>query len=507
MGNSFGPEIVRMVNISKSFPGVKALDGVQLSVHAGEVHAIVGENGAGKSTLIKILMGAYSNDEGEIYIDGKQVNIKDPIHAKALGLGAVYQDVTLARHLSVGENFFLGKLPTKAGFVDWKRVNAQTIAICSELDIHVDPKMLIKDLTVAQQEMITIAKVVHANARLIVFDEPTALLANEETQELFDLIAKLKQNGVGIIYISHRMEEIFSICDTVTVLKDGKFVKSMPVSETNHDELVSLMVGRKMEDMYSIGHTQPAETVLDVKGLTRKGVFQAITFQLRKGEILGFFGLVGSGRSDVMRCIFGADEFDAGEILLNGSLYMPKSPADAIKNGLGLLTEDRRQQGLAMALPVMQNINMGNYTPITRNGFISLPKEKAVANRYVESLSIKTPSINQKVGNLSGGNQQKVVIGRWLNRGSKIFIFDEPTVGVDVGAKAEIYKLFEELIKEGNAIIIVSSYLPEIMGISDRIVVLREGRQMGVVEREQFDDELLLKYATALKSDAAQTSL
>lgn len=506
IGPLIGPEIVRMVDISKSFPGVQALDGVSFTVHAGEVHALVGENGAGKSTLIKILMGAYTHDAGEIYIDGNLVDIKSPQHAKQLGLGAVYQDVTLARHLSVGENFFLGKLPRKGGFVDWNSVYSQTKSICEELGVHVNPKMLIKDLTVAQQEMITIAKVVHGNARVIVFDEPTALLANEETQELFDLIGRLKASGVGIIYISHRLEEIFQICDTVTVLKDGKFVKTLPVAESNQNELITLMVGRKMEDMYDIERVTPGEVVLSVRGLSRRGVFEDINFDLRRGEILGFFGLVGSGRTEVMRCVFGADKPDGGEILLNNHPYTPRDPAAAIKNGIGLLPEDRKQQGLALQLSVAKNINMGGYNPIASLGFINLGKERSVADQYVQKLTIRTPAVTQKVGLLSGGNQQKVVVGRWLNRGSKVFIFDEPTVGVDVGAKAEIYRLLEELIKQGDSIIIVSSYLPEVMGLSDRIVVLREGRQMGIVERKDFNDELLLQYATALKSDAAPAS-
>jgi ribose transport system ATP-binding protein len=448
-------------------------------------------------------MGAYTHDSGEIYIDGRVVDIKSPLHAKQLGLGAVYQDVTLARHLSVGENFFLGKLPRKGGFVDWNRVYSQTKSICQELGIQVNPKMLIKDLTVAQQEMITIAKVVHANARVIVFDEPTALLANEETQELFDLISRLKASGVGIIYISHRLEEIFQICDTVTVLKDGKFVKAMPVPETNQNELITLMVGRKMEDMYNIQRVQPTEVVLNVRGMGRKGVFENINFDLRRGEILGFFGLVGSGRTEVMRCLFGADQPDSGEIMLDSRPYTPRDPTTAIKNGIGLLPEDRKQQGLALQLSVAKNINMGGYNPISRLGFINLGQERSVADQFVRKLTIRTPTVTQKVGLLSGGNQQKVVVGRWLNRGSKVFIFDEPTVGVDVGAKAEIYRLLEELIKQGDSIIIVSSYLPEVMGLADRIVVMREGRQMGIVERKDFNDELLLQYATALKSDSA----
>jgi ribose transport system ATP-binding protein len=504
MGDGPGPEVVRMVGISKAFPGVQALDQVDLAVRAGEVHALVGENGAGKSTLIKILMGAYSCDAGEIHVHGQKVAIRNPIHAKSLGLGAVYQDVTLARHLSVGENFFLGKLPTRGGLVDWGKVHTEARATCEQLGIKVDPRALVKDLTVAQQEMITIAKVVHGNARLMVFDEPTALLANEETQELFDLIGRLKASGVGVIYISHRLEEIFSIGDAVTVLKDGRRVRCMPVRDTDQRELVALMVGRKMEDMYQIARTPPGEVVLSVRGLTRHGRFRDVTFDLRQGEILGFFGLVGSGRTDLMRCLFGADPVDAGEIHLRGARFAPQSPADAIREGIGLLPEDRKQQGLAMALAVVQNVNMGSYGPITRRGLISLAKEREVASRYVKALDIKTPSIHQKVALLSGGNQQKVVIGRWLNRGSRLFIFDEPTVGIDVGARAEIYRLFEGLVRQGSSVIIVSSYLPEVMGLSDRIVILREGRQMGIVEREQFSDRRILEYATAVAVDHAE---
>ncbi len=492
--------IVRMTGISKAFPGVQALDGVDLVVRSGEVHALVGENGAGKSTLIKVLMGAYRSDTGHVALHGEKVEIRNPIHARSLGLGAVYQDVTLARHLSVGENFFLGKLPTRGGLVDWPRIWADTRATCEPLGIRVDPRALVKDLTVAQQEMITIAKVVHGNARLMIFDEPTALLANEETQELFEIIRKLKEAGVGVVYISHRLEEIFSICDTVTVLKDGKRVRTMPIGETNQRELVALMVGRKMEDMYGIARHVPAETVLSVRGLGRRGRFEDVSFELRKGEILGFFGLVGSGRTDVVRCLFGADRYDSGELLLHGRPYAPRSPGDAIERGLGLLPEDRKQQGLAMALSVARNVNMGNYGPITRRGFINLAGERAVANRYVKALDIRTPSIAQRVGLLSGGNQQKVVIGRWLNRGSRVFIFDEPTVGIDVGAKAEIYRLFEVLVGQGDSVIIVSSYLPEVMGLADRIVVMREGHQMGIVEREEFSDERILAYATAVET-------
>ncbi|MDR0552609.1 MAG: sugar ABC transporter ATP-binding protein [Holosporales bacterium] len=349
--------------------------------------------------------------------------------------------------------------------------------------------------------MIAIAKVVQDKAKVIVFDEPTALLANEETKELFSLIKKLKQTGVGIIYISHRMEEIFEICDMVTVLKDGHLVKTIPITETNNDQLISLMVGRSMEDMYQIEIAEKGDVILEVKNLSCRGKFSDISFSLKKGEILGLFGLVGSGRTELMHCIYGAQKYDSGEITMYGTPLRASNPREAIRRGLGLLPEDRKTQGLAMKLDVAVNINLAAYDKVSRNGLLNLMKERKTAERYVEELQIKTPSIKQKVKNLSGGNQQKVVISRWLNRGSEILIFDEPTVGVDVGTKREIYKIFENLTKKGNSIIIVSSYLPEIMGVADKAVTMREGKQTGVIERNDFNEELLLKYATTLNSE------
>lgn len=494
--SGLGKELISMKNIHKSFPGVKALQGVDFAVREGEVHGLVGENGAGKSTLIKIMMGVYIKDEGEICIDGKKTELKNTIQAKALGLGAVYQDITLAPHLSVGENFFLGKLPKRNNLVDWNKINSTTSEVLKELDIDIDPRTLVKNLTVAQQEMVTIAKTVHENAKVIVFDEPTALLANEEAEELFRLIRMLKKNKVGIIYISHRMEEIFGICDTVTVMKDGKRVNTLPVEKTNQDDLISMMVGRSMEDMYFINHPSKGGTVLEVSNLTKEPRFRDVSFQLHKGEILGLFGLVGSGRTDIVRCIFGAEIFESGEVRVDGKKVEIKRPADAIKLGISLLPEDRKRQGLALALDVSVNTNLASYDLISKTGIINLNMEKARAERYKTELSVKTPSIYQKVRNLSGGNQQKVVISKWLCRDSRIFIFDEPTVGVDVGAKAEIYKLFEKILAEGNSIIIISSYLPEVMGLADRILVMREGTHTGTLNREEFDDEKILRLAT-----------
>ncbi len=503
-----GNEIIRMDRISKSFPGVKALDSVDFSVRAGEVHALVGENGAGKSTLIKILMGALRKDSGTILIDNQKVDFTDPSHAKRLGLGAVYQDVMLAYHLSVGENFFLGNLPVTAyKTIDWKTVYAETSKVLDSLNIRIDPKTPVKDLTMAQQEMVVIAKTLHENARLVVFDEPTALLARDETEELFNLIQTLKQRNVGIVYISHRMEEIFRISDRVTVLKDGRLVTNLPTSQTDENTLISLMVGRSAKDMYSIGHTAKAsEVVLEIKNLTRNGVFENISLKLYKGEILGMFGLVGSGRTDIVRCIFGAERYDSGEIWINGVKANIDSPLDAISKGIGLLPEDRKKQGLCLNLSVSTNLNLALYPDISRVGIINRTMESKTAETYIKSLDIKTPSILQKVLNLSGGNQQKVVIAKWLCKNSKIFIFDEPTTGVDVGAKAEIYKLFEKLTLEGNSIIMISSYLPEIMGISDRAAVISEGKLAGILTREEYagmaneDEERFLRLASGLKA-------
>lgn len=505
--NTAEPEkIVAMVGITKSFPGVKALENINFDIGAGEVHALVGENGAGKSTLIKILMGALAKDSGTIFINGEKTEIDNPAKAKTLGMSAVYQDVMLAQHLTVGENFFLGVLPqTRFRTVDWYKIHSTAAKVLKELNIDINSKELVKNLTVAKQEMVVIAKTLYLNSKVVVFDEPTALLASDETEELFQLILRLKEKGVGIVYISHRMEEIFRIADRVTVLKDGKFVGTFPTSETSEDALISMMVGRSISDMYSIGHSSvKEEVVLEVKGLSKNGVFRDIAFKLHKGEILGMFGLVGSGRTDIARCIFGADPYDNGEIYVNGEKSIIKSPRDSIGKGICLLPEDRKKQGLCLGLSVGVNINLAQYPQITKLGVIDAAKEKETAQLYKDDLDIRTPSIDQKVRNLSGGNQQKVVIAKWLCKDCRLFIFDEPTVGVDVGAKAEIYKLLERLVAEGNALIMISSYLPEIMGIADRIMVISEGRDAGTLKRSEYinmaheDEERMLKMASGL---------
>jgi ribose transport system ATP-binding protein len=444
-------------------------------------------------------MGVYQKDEGVVCIEGKDVVIPNVIEASSLGLGAVYQDLTLALDLSIGENFFMGEFPRRRnGLIDWKTVYAKARETLSELNVVIDPRSKISELSPAMQEMVAIAKAVHKKSKLIIFDEPTALLSNEEVDILFAIINRLRERGVAIIYISHRIEEIFAICDTVTILKDGHLVTTLPVAETNEDTLIALMVGRSISEMYSIQHHVPGDELLRVEGLCRKQVFEDIAFSIHKKEIFGFFGLVGSGRTEIVRAIFGADPVDSGDVYIAGKKVKIKSPTDGIRLGIGFLPEDRKEQGLALKLPVKENINLASYKSITKWSFVQKSLERRRAQNFTDKLRIKTPSIEQTVKNLSGGNQQKVVIGKWLCRESDIFIFDEPTVGIDVGAKQEVYRLMQELTEQGHAVILISSYLPEVMGLSDRIGVIHEGRLVQIVSKENFTEEALLRFASGL---------
>ncbi|MDR3497160.1 MAG: sugar ABC transporter ATP-binding protein [Ancalomicrobiaceae bacterium] len=494
-------ELIAAHGISKVFPGVRALDAVDFVLQPGEVHALVGENGAGKSTLIKILMGVYRRDEGTLQIKGRDIREFSPQAAQAAGMAAVYQDISLARSLSVVENFHLGRMPTtRWGTVDWTGANRRCGELLKDLGLDIDPRAPLKSLPVAKQEMIAIAKPVYEGANILVFDEPTALLTNEETEMLFAIIRRLKSEGKGIIYISHRMEEIFAVCDSVTVLKDGRHVKTLGVAETNADELVRLMVGRSMADMYTIKRATPGATALKVEGLTREPRFRNINFDVRHGEIFGLFGLIGSGRTETMRAIFGADPIDSGKLYLDGKATRFGHPSDAIAAGIGFMSEDRKNQSIALPLSVRTNINLANYPAISRFGVVDQAAEREAARSCIERLQIKTPSDEVRIRNLSGGNQQKVVVGKNLTTKARILVCDEPTIGVDVGAKGEIYKIFEALTRDGVAILMVSSYLPEIMGLADRILVLYEGNQMGIVNRDEFDEERLIRLASGLQA-------
>ncbi len=493
--------MLQMENISKSFPGVKALDNVQLTVNAGEVHALVGENGAGKSTLIKILMGVYKKDTGSIKIKGKNVKLSSPLDAQKEGLAAVYQDVMMASHLTVGENFYMGKLPCKRGLVDWAFIFKQTQAHLDELGIYVDVRQKISDLTVAMQEMVSIAKLVWQGADIIIFDEPTALLTNSETALLFRLIEKLQKQNKAIIYISHRMEEIFKLCERATILKDGCYVDTVFIKDETEDSLVEKMVGRDVSDIFPPREKKAnSTTVLSVEGISRKHAFENIHFSLHEGEILGIYGLVGSGRTEVMRAIFGADKIDEGKLTLFGKPYIPRSPQDAISKHMALICEDRKNQSLALPMNVRCNINLAQYKKISSLGFIHEKTEKKISRDYIEKLNIRTPSDRKKVAELSGGNQQKIVISKWLATDAKIIFFDEPTIGVDVGAREEIYQLISSLSSRNISSIIVSSYLPEVMGLADRIMVMHEGKCIDIVDGKTATEEQLIRLASAITS-------
>lgn len=487
---------IAMVGINKSFPGVQALKDVDFYLKPGEAKALVGENGAGKSTLIKILTGAYSQDSGEIFVFGKKIEKMTPIISEQLGISAVYQNLVLANHLTVAENILLGNEPSKWGFVSKKTMFKEAEKVLDKIGYAdvISPDQKLSELTAAQQGMVAIARALSRNARIMIFDEPTAVLAAREVKELFRVIKQLKENGISIIYISHRLEEIFELCDTALVLKDGKVVGEREVSETNIDELISMMVGREIKkDLYNPNKNIGKE-VLRIENLSNFKL-KNCSLTVREGEIVGLYGLVGSGRTELSRAIFGADPIDSGKIFFEGKEVKIKSPSGAIKLGLGLIPEDRRQHGLALKLNVKHNINLPVYEKIGKMGFISLSKEIENARNFVKILSIKTPSLKQIVSNLSGGNQQKVVVAKWLASKSKVFIMDEPTNGIDVGAKEEIYELMNNLAMEGAGVLFISSYMPELMSICDRIVVMREGKVVGEIPHEEFSEEKILSMA------------
>ncbi|GAK52413.1 ABC transporter related [Candidatus Moduliflexus flocculans] len=487
---------VMMKGITKSFPGVKALQNVDFAVKPGEVKALMGENGAGKSTLIKILTGAYSLDAGEIHINGVKVEKMSPIISEQLGISAVYQNMMLAEHLSVAENVMMGSMPTRFGVLNTKALTQKTQKILEKIGYAgvIDPREYVKNLSASQQGMVAIVRAMSRNAKIIIFDEPTAVLASREAEELFKVIHWLRDQNISIIYISHRMEEIFKLCDTVAVMKDGKYVGEKRVTDTNEDDLISMMVGRELvHDHYDADRKIGAE-MLRIEHITNKRVNEC-SLTLRQGEIIGLYGLVGSGRTELARAIFGADSIESGEIYIKGKLLKAVTPRKSIDHEMGLLPEDRRRQGLAQKMSVEHNLNMPIYPRISVMGIINRMKEKTICAEYIKTLAIKTPSPKQLVRNLSGGNQQKVVVAKWLASHSKVFIMDEPTNGIDVGAKEEIYSLINALAKEGSSILMVSSYMTELMSICDRIIVMRNGRLVATVERPDFNEEKILSFA------------
>ncbi len=490
------PMLLEMRHIRKEFPGVIALDDVHFDLRAGEVHILLGENGAGKSTLMKILSGAYEKTRGEILLNGKPVDIRSPKQAQDLGISIIYQEFNLIPHLSASDNIFLGREPRKAaGFIDQKRMDQEAEALLHELGVRFDPRTPVKRLSVAQQQMVEVAKALSFDARILIMDEPTSALTESEIQQLFATIRRLKEKGVGIIYISHRMEELFEIGDRVTVLRDGQYIGTYPIREVSTDQLVRLMANRELKEHFPKQKATIGDEVLRVEGLTREQVLEDIHFSLHRGEILGIAGLLGAGRTELARAIFGVDRITSGNIYVHGKPVSIKSPAQAIRMGMGFLTEDRKNQGLVLVLSVNENISLPNLDRLSRLGFVDPSAERELGKRYVKELRIKTSGLQQKVMYLSGGNQQKVVLSKWLARECDILIFDEPTRGIDVGAKVEIYQLMNQLTARGVGIIMISSELPEILGMSDRILVMHHGRIRAEYKREEATQEKILSAA------------
>ncbi len=492
------PPLLELRGIVKRFPGVLALNGVNFTVQAGEVHVLLGENGAGKSTLIKILSGVYLPDAGDILCDGRPVAIRNPRDAQTVGISTIYQELNLVPDMTVAENIFLGREPMRVrrlGIVDRKELVRQARKLLAALNLQIDPQAVVKRLGIAQQQMVEIAKALSISSRVIVMDEPTAVLTAHEIDQLFAAIAALKQRGVAIVYISHRLDEVKTLGDRATVLRDGAWVSTVRVADTSIDQLIRMMVGRDLKDKFPKLPIAPGEEILRVEHLTRTGVLHDISLHVRRGEVLGIAGLVGAGRTELARAIFGADAFDGGRILLHGQPVEITSPADAIRNGIALVPEDRKRQGILAHLSIKHNITLSALGNFSRTGFINLRREHSHAEEYAAAMRIASPDLERWVHYLSGGNQQKVVIAKWLSSQADIFLFDEPTRGIDVAAKVEVYQLMGELLKRGAGIVMISSELPEILGMSDRIVVMRGGRVCGEFLRSEATQENILDRA------------
>lgn len=489
---------IELKGVSKIFPGVIALDKITMDVYPGEILGLVGENGAGKSTLIKLLTGAHRHDLGQILVQGKEIDIKDPKHAMNLGITAIYQELNIVEELSVAENVYLGRELKNKGIplTNIKEMRRKAAEILRGLGQEIDPKLIISKLGMGQQQMVEIAKALSVQTKLLIMDEPTSSLSSKEVKELLRTIKELKQNGIAVIFISHRLDEIMEVCDRVTVMRDGKIVKTLPIQEINVEILIRLMVGRNLENQFPKVASKIGEEALRIENYTSSNVFSNVSFNVHKGEILGLSGLVGAGRTEVARAIFGVDKKNKGITYINGKKLNIKSPKDAMAHGIAFLTEDRKGQGLVLDNTVAFNMNIASLDKC-KSGMLLDPKklkEKTLEN--IEKLGIKPPSDTFMVRKLSGGNQQKVVIGKWLNTQANIFIFDEPTRGIDVGAKVEVYNVINELVSKGAAVIMISSELPEILGMSDRIVVMHEGKVTGEFSIQNANQENIMKAAS-----------
>ena len=487
--------LLEMTGIYKAFPGVQALEDVSLDVVAGEVHVLLGENGAGKSTLMKVLCGQYAADAGDMSLAGGAISPDSPIEAERLGLVMIHQELNLIPGLTVAQNIFLGHEPTRGGFIRSDDMRTTSAELLRKVGCDIDPEAPVAALSVAEQQLVEIARALKGEARLLVMDEPTAALADNEVEALFEVIRALCRNGVPVIYISHKMREIFAIGDRVTVMRDGRTVGTRTVSQTDQGELIRLMVGRRIDEQIAKREVQIGETVLEVDGLSREKVLAPLSLSVGAGEILGVAGLMGSGRTELARAIFGADPIDAGTVRVSGTTLPASDPAASIAAGLGFLTEDRKQQGLVLLMSVAENITLTSLDDISRYGLLDLAEERARAQELVGKLRIRAASLDQEAINLSGGNQQKVVLARWLAAGCRALIFDEPTRGIDVGAKAEIYELIGELVERGVAVVLISSEMPELLGLADRIAVMNEGQLQGVLSRSEASQERIMELA------------
>lgn len=487
--------LLTMTNIHKSFPGVYALNSVNFELKAGEVHALLGENGAGKSTLIKVLGGIYTADQGEICIEGRKVEINGVRDAQANGIAIIHQELVLVPYMTVAENIFLGREPSVGKFVNTAKMNKDAQQLLDMHDMNIDAEALVGSLTIAQQQMVEIVKAISYNSKILVMDEPTSSISDKEVNFLFETMRGLTKKGVGIIYISHKMSELEQICDRVTVMRDGTYVGTEVVKQTTKDKLISMMVGRELTNYYTRDYSDADEVILKCENISDGKMAKGASFELRKGEIIGFSGLVGAGRSEVMKCIFGLTKEVTGEIYIDGKKVHIKSPADAIKHGIALVPEDRKFEGIYKVQNIRFNTSIEVLNQFIKGIFVNNEKEENITQKYIDMMSTKTPSQEQLIGNLSGGNQQKVMIGRWLATNPKILILDEPTRGIDVGAKSEIYAIMNQLVKEGMSIIMISSELPEIINMSDRVYVMCDGRVTGCLSNKEVTQEKIMALA------------
>lgn len=483
--------ILTLKNITKEFPGVKALDDVTINIERGTIHGLVGENGAGKSTLIKVLAGIYQPNKGEIILDGKPCRFNSPIEARRAGISVVHQEIKLAEPLSVAENMFLGNVQLKNGLVDWKGMRRRAREIVEDLGMDIDINAQVSSLTVAKKQIVEIMHAINNNSRILIMDEPSAVLTDRELEVMFRIVKQLRDEGITIIYISHRLDEIFGLCSNVSVLRDGRHIDTIPVASIDRQGLINMMVGREMGQEYPKEVGNVGGTILEVKNLSR-GILQDISFEVKSGEVFGISGLVGAGRTELARAILGIDKPESGEVYVRGKKVHYRTFADAIRDGLGLIPEDRKLQGLVQIMSVKRNTTLVNMKRVLRAGVISSSLEEELSKEYADKLHVVTPSMETEVQYLSGGNQQKVVIAKWLFQNSEILFLDEPTRGIDVGAKVEIYRLINRMAKEGKTIIMISSEMPELLGMCDRIMVMHEGYKMGELNAAEATQEKIM---------------